>query len=99
MANWMPKALDDLDEITKFLEQNDVTLALYSEAEIKREVDRIEASILAGRNVPGKPDEYRIWRLMKGKYQLFYRILGPNSIEVLRVWPSRRRPLRPDEIE
>lgn len=73
-------------------------------AAIQRRVDRINTDILkiAGDPLLGKSDKnvpgFLYWYAHKTDYRIYFERLGPTSIKVYRVWPSRSRSITLDDV-
>jgi plasmid stabilization system protein ParE len=102
-VRWSVQALEDLADI------NDFYTNLANEAVanqiidgIKRDIRRLAVTPFLGskdaRLRPDAPNQYEYWYAFRTQYRVYYRRLGPRTIQVYRVWPSRRQPLEPEDI-
>jgi len=95
-----PEALADLSEITNFyLTFADADFASAAYYGIRAQIlDLAANSLLSGETIPGLDERYRLWYVLERRYKVYFERLGPTHINVLRVYGSRRVPLKPREI-
>jgi len=97
------KALLDVAEISEFWDEaageafsNQVITTINQDISklavapmLSRKDEKIEKVI---------PGQIEYWYAYRSEYRVYYRRLGPRTIEVYRIWPSRKPPLEPDQI-
>ncbi len=87
----------DLEEISDFYADSmDEATAKRMLALIKQDISNLAVTPLLGQKVKGR--DYEVWYALGQRYKVYYHRQGPRTIQVYRVWPSRRRPLDPSEI-
>ncbi len=103
MANviieWSDKAIRDIGQIKRFYVKNsDLPNAIQKLERIIEDIEKLADNPLLGRANPDLlGSEY--WYALETTYKVFYERTGPNSIKVFRVWPSRSKVLKPDQIK
>ena len=99
MVTWDIKAQVDLAEVIIFAARQSLERARGVEEVIRTKVTSLDRHPMIGVAVPGLDDSYRITYADKQRYRIYYRVLGSQIIQIVRVRSSKQRPLRPDEIE
>ncbi len=99
MVTWDIKAQVDLAEVIIFAAKQSLEKASVVEEEIRTKAASLDRNPMIGTAVPGLDDSYRMTYADKQRYRIYYRVLGIQLIQIVRVQSSKQRPLRPDEIE
>lgn len=98
-VRWSQKALLDIADISDFYIEilgESETAAQRAIEIVKRDIRKIAATPLIGRK--DKQGLYEYWFAMGSQYRVYYQRLGPKTIKIYRVWPTRRPKLTLEEI-
>ena len=87
--NWTKTALNDLKAIYDYIEKDSKFYAGRLIEKIIVTVDQLENFPLSGRIVPEKNDE-TIREIIFGNYRIFYKIISPVKILILRIHHSAK---------
>ena len=87
--NWTKTALNDLKAIYDYIEKDSKFYAARLIEKIIVAVDQLENFPLSGRIVPEKNDE-TIREIIFGNYRIFYKIISPVKILILRIHHSAK---------
>ena len=87
--NWTKTALNDLKAIYDYIEKDSKFYAGRLIEKIIVAVDQLENFPLSGRIVPEKNDE-TIREIIFGNYRIFYKIISPVKILILRIHHSAK---------
>jgi len=102
-VRWSDEAISDLEDIGNFYATRlDLKTIRRLLANIQGDIQKLAVTPLVGRKDerigPDEPGQYEYWYAYRSEYRVYYRRLGPRTIEVYRIWPSRKPPLEPDQI-
>lgn len=88
-VNWTPQAIQDMDDIAKFIAINSTKYAKIQVSRFFEEVTVLEKFPKTGRIVPefNKPS---IRELILGNYRLVYKIISTKKIDILSIHHSAR---------
>jgi plasmid stabilization system protein ParE len=78
--------------------QYDLITAQQIVTEIYQEISGLADQHLLGNQIKGKTSEYRHWLIRNKQYKVYFRRTD-SIFRVLRVRPSRSKPIGVDEIE
>ncbi len=95
------KAQADFDEITDYYADNlDEETANILVGLLLDQLQKLaDTTLISGKQVQGMSQQYRQWNILDGKYQVYFTRARNGNIRVLRIYNSKRRPLKPDEIK
>ena len=99
MIDWTIKSLADVADIVMHLLQTNPNQVADITNQIGTKANWLIYNAMTGSNVRGLDYRYRKSYAVNMKYIIYYKILGTDSIKIMRVRSSKQRPLRPDEIE
>ncbi len=98
--SYSKKAQADIAAIfAYYLQHTNNATAQRNVAQLYEEIEDIAAMPLSSPQVPNMEVKYRHRNVLKATYKVYYKTRSPGLIRILRVWPTRRRPLRPNEVE
>lgn len=98
-VKWTRQAQADLREIGEYYYKlfNKAT-SKQKIATIHQDIAKIANNSMLARHDPKLSDRAKYWFAIGTDFRIYYTRITPNSIRVLRVWPSRREPLKLEEI-
>ena len=93
------EAVVDIFNITQFLATYLDKEAVYSQLDrIRAEIEKIaDLPLLRGIPTPEVGRECYKWLIVNKKYWVFF-VKDSQELEVVRVWPTRQRPITPNKI-
>ncbi len=96
------EAKADLQEIYDFWYETsgDIKTVAKNADLLAKDLRRIAKTPMLDRHDPELgPNNNRCWYYLSGaKFRIYYLRLAPNSIKVVRIWPSKRKPLGLDKV-
>jgi plasmid stabilization system protein ParE len=100
---WQPKAAMDFEEITlHWLQTIDrPETVLKNVQRLRADLKKLAETPMLDRSDPElvEGEQRYFWYYAKGtEFRVYYERLGPKTIRILRLWPSKRKPLEPSEI-
>jgi plasmid stabilization system protein ParE len=102
-VRWSRRALLDVADISDFYTQvANLAVADQMISRLKQAVREIAVTPMLGqideRLTLEERDSYQQWLILNNQYRVYFHRLGPKTIEVYRVWSTRRPLLKPEQI-
>jgi plasmid stabilization system protein ParE len=93
------EAENDLKEIALFyIQVASPEVAYRNQATIMEDLDNIAADKFRGKSYPDAPDA-SYWYVLGTSYKVYFIRTEPTTIEVYRIYSSRRESITPDQIK
>jgi plasmid stabilization system protein ParE len=101
-VRWDKEAENDLNTITLHLLQTTHSreITAHTIGILSRDLKKLSETPFLDRKDPELGlNSKRRWYYLRGTdFKVYYLRLGPKTIKVVRIWPSKREPLQPNQI-
>lgn len=100
VVRWSVQARADLREIAVFYTEriNKETSKRVTNV-VLADIKKVAATPMLGTKDERLGDDYLYWSALRTQYRIYFKRVGPRTIQLYRIWPSRRRPIELYDLE